>query len=76
MGFIITWWLIGIISYILGCVILDKTLTPKNLFEATYIGLLGPFLTIFVIVYFFKDYKMPDDVKAFLHEDLLKKKDK
>jgi hypothetical protein len=75
IGFLI-WWVIGIATYIIGCIVLDKELTPKNLFEASYIGLLGPILTILTIILFFKDYKMPDEWKEFFNEDLLNKKDK
>ena len=75
MIYFIIWWLIGALTYSGGCVLFDKKLTPKNLYEAMYIGFLGPLLIIMIIIVQLKDNKIPQKYKDIWNGNLLTKKD-
>jgi len=75
MTFLIICWAIGIISFLVGCVIIDKELTPQNIFDSLYIGLAGPIITAFLIYLIIKKYKkiLPNIEIPQKYKDLWKK---
>lgn len=73
MTFLIIWWAIGIISYLAGCVIVDKELTPQNIFDSLYIGLLGVITLVLVLHVIIKDNNLiPQKYKDMWKKNLLK----
>jgi len=74
MIFLITWWLIGVISFLVGCVIIDKELTPENIFDSLYIDFEDLDVTGFLIYLIIKDKKILSNIEVpQKYKDLWKK---
>jgi len=76
MIYVIIWWVIGVIGYMVGSIILDKELSRKDIFDSLYIGLLGIVIPIFIIYEIIrkKEYYIPQKYIDMWNKNLLTKK--
>ena len=76
MIYVVIWWVIGVIGYMVGSIILDKELSRKDIFDSLYIGLLGIVIPIFIIYEIIrkKEYYIPQKYIDMWNKNLLTKK--
>ena len=74
MIYILIWWLIGVASYIFGWYYLEKELSLKNIFDSSYVGLMGLMITFYVLAQVIEIKKIPQSYKDKWNKNLLNNK--